>query len=373
MFHGSRIARSLGRPFRVLALESSADDTCAAVVDSSRRIWSNVIQSQHELHQAAGGIQPLVALLAHQRNMPSVVQRALAEAKLQMADIDGVAFTRGPGIPGCLSVCCNAAKTLAAANNKPLVGVHHMQAHTLTPELTSSTPPQFPFLSLLVSGGHTMIVLVSSRTEFRILVNTVDKSIGAAIDRVVTLLEIPWTELGPGPGLEKFCAEGGPSNPDVQYPPPDIMRGQLAFSYAGLHSWVAAFDHLGDKLLLALNWCRLNGRPVQELVVSGGVASNAALRLRLKQYLQRSKTRMTAVFPEPALCIDNAAMIAWASMHRFEAGDHDDYSVEPLPSWSLDALTNPPTNVDSSTEYQKAQKPQSRHDPDGTRSRIPKK
>ncbi|KAJ7782860.1 glycoprotease family-domain-containing protein [Mycena metata] len=391
MLHASRIVRSLGRPFRVLALESSADDTCAAVVDSSRRIWSNVIHSQHELHQAAGGIQPLVALLAHQRNMPSVVQRALAEAKLEMADIDGVAFTRGPGIPGCLSVCCNAAKTLAAATNKPLVGVHHMQAHTLTPELTSSTPPQFPFLSLLVSGGHTMIVHVLSRTEFRILVNTVDKSIGAAIDRVVTLLKIPWTELGPGPGLESFCAEGGPNNPDVHYPPPEIMRGQLAFSYAGLHSWVertirssgglenvdrrvlartfqaAAFDQLGDKLLLAINRCRVHGRPVKELVVSGGVASNTALRLRLQQYLQRSKTHITAVFPDPALCVDNAAMIAWASMHRFEAGDHDDYSIDPLPSWSLDALTNPPPNIDSSAEHQKAQKPQSRHIADGTR------
>ncbi|KAJ7188471.1 glycoprotease family-domain-containing protein [Mycena filopes] len=372
--------RQLARPFRVLALESSADDTCAAIVDSSRRIWSNVVHSQHELHLKTRGIQPLVALLAHQQNMPTVVRRALTDANLEMADIDGVAFTRGPGLPGCLSVCINAAKTLAAANNKPLVGVHHMQAHALTPHLTSRIPPTFPFLSVLVSGGHTMIVLVSSNTDFRILANTADKSIGAAIDRVVTLLDIPWTDLGPGPGLEKFCVEGPADSPDAEYAAPNIMPGQLAFSYSGLHSWVertirvsgglehidrralarafqtAAFKQLGDKLLLTLDSCRRNGRPVKEVVVSGGVASNSALRIQLKQQLRKYNGPVDLVFPEPALCTDNAAMIAWASMHRFQAGDHDDYGIQPLPSWSLDALTDPPSNIDSTADFLRASK-----------------
>ncbi|KAJ6495566.1 glycoprotease family-domain-containing protein [Mycena vitilis] len=362
------LARTLGRPFRVLGIESSADDTCAAIVDASRRVWSNVVVSQNHIHKHDGGIHPLVALLAHQRNMPTTVRRALAEANLQMADIDGVAFTRGPGLPGCLSVCLNAAKTLAAATNKPIVGVHHMQAHALTAHLTSDAPPTFPFLSLLVSGGHTMIVLVSSLVDFRIIVNTVDRSIGATIDRVVTLLQIPWTDKGPGPGLEKFCA-AAPHNPGPKYDAPIPMPGKLAFSYSGLHSWVersvsaaggldrvdrhglacafqtAAFEQLETKLLLALRWCSNNGYSPQRIAVSGGVASNAALRQRLHKCLRLNPIEL--VFPDPALCTDNAAMIAWASMHRFLAGDHDDYAIAPLPSWSLEDLQNPPSNEES--------------------------
>ncbi|KAJ6593703.1 glycoprotease family-domain-containing protein [Mycena capillaripes] len=372
------LARTLGRPFRVLAIESSADDTCAAVVDASRRIWSNVVVSQNHLHEAEGGIQPLVALLAHQRNMPSVVRRALTEAKLEMADIDGVAFTRGPGLPGCLSVGFNAAKTLAAANNKPIVGVHHMQAHALTSHLTSNSPPKFPFLSLLVSGGHTMIVLVSSLVDFRILVDTVDRSIGSTIDRVVTLLKIEWTDKGPGPGLERFCAQPAPKDDSPKYEPPIPMPGRLAFSFAGLHSWVertvsgaggldnvnkhalarafqdAAFEQLDTKLLLALRWCRTHGYSVQHVVVSGGVASNQRLRDRLHGRL--GATPIQLVFPDPALCTDNAVMIAWASMHRFLAGDHDDYAIDPLPSWSLNDLQNPPSNQASSAAFAKSNK-----------------
>ncbi|KAJ6497889.1 Gcp-like domain-containing protein [Mycena sanguinolenta] len=354
-------ARALGRPFRVLALESSADDTCAAIVDASRRVWSNVVVSQNNIHRVNGGIQPMIALLAHQRNMPSAVRRALADARLEMADIDGVAFTRGPGLPGCLSVCLNAAKTLAAAHNKPLVGVHHMQAHALTPNLTRDTPLSFPYLSLLVSGGHTMIVLVQSHVDFRVLCNTVDRSIGSTIDRVVTLLDIPWADTGPGPGLEKFCASPTLQDSDApKYDPPIPMPGKRAFSFAGLHSWVertvaaagglehvnklalarafqtAAFKQLQVKLQLVL---QTHGHAVRQVVVSGGVASNAELRHRLKTFVRGP---IEFVFPEPALCTDNAAMIAWASMHRFLAEDHDDYDIDPVPTWSLDDLRNPP-------------------------------
>ncbi|KAJ7251769.1 peptidase M22 glycoprotease [Mycena haematopus] len=352
----------LGRPFRVLALETSADDTCAAIVDASRRVWSNVVVSQNHIHNQNGGIQPMLALQAHQRNMPTVVRRALTDARLEMADIDGVAFTRGPGLPGCLSVCLNAAKTLAAAHNKPLVGVHHMQAHALTPNLTRDTPLPFPYLSLLVSGGHTMIVLIQSHVDFRILCNTVDRSIGSTIDRVVTLLNIPWTADGPGPGLEKFCAARAPedSEPVLKYDPPIPMPGKPAFSFAGLHSWVertvaaagglqhanrpaiarafqtAAFKQLQVKLQLVL---QSHGHAVRHVVVSGGVASNSQLRNRLKSSVRGP---IEFIFPEPALCTDNAAMIAWASMHRFLAGDHDDYDIDPVPTWSLDELKNPP-------------------------------
>ncbi|KAJ7209560.1 Gcp-like domain-containing protein [Mycena pura] len=358
---------ALARPFRVLALESSADDTCAAVVDASRRIWSNVVCRQNRLHEKTSGIHPLVALRAHQRNMPGAVRKALHDAKLEMADIDGVAFTRGPGITGCLTVASNAAKTLAAANNKPIVGVHHMQAHALTAHLTSSSPPSFPFLTLLVSGGHTMIVLATSLVDFRVLATTVDRSVGSTIDRVVTLLQIKWADLGPGPGLERYCAEPVADEGALENEPPITMSGKLSFSYTGLHSWVertihaaggldnvkkravarafqnAAFAHLEEKLLLALKWCRNNDHPVRHVVVSGGVASNSLLRQRLKTCLSQSiYDPVDLVFPDPLLCTDNAVMIAWASMHRFLARDYDDYSIETLPTWSLEDLKNPP-------------------------------
>ncbi|KAF8170204.1 Gcp-like domain-containing protein [Mycena galopus ATCC 62051] len=322
------LARSLARPFRVLALETSADDTCAAIVDASRRVWSNVVVSQNHIHQEKGGIQPMVALLAHQRQIPSVVRRALTEAKLEMADIDGVAFTRGPGLPGCLSVGLNAAKTLAAVHNKPLVGVHHMQAHALTPNLTLASPLPFPFLSLLVSGGHTMIVLVKSHDKFKIVCNTVDRSIGATIDRVVTLLDIPWTDMGPGPGLEKFCAEHASEDSDnYEFDLPAVpMAGRAAFSYAGLHSWVErtvtaagglhrvnrpalarafqkmAFKQLQVKLQLVL---QTHGHSVRHIVVSGGVASNGDLRHRLKSQVRGP---VEFIFPEPYLCTGTLAL-----------------------------------------------------------------
>ncbi|KAM5530122.1 hypothetical protein V8D89_016200, partial [Ganoderma adspersum] len=258
------------RNFTVLALESSADDTCAAVVTSDRQILSNVVVNQQSSLEQYGGIHPYVALHAHQRRMASVVQRALSEAGLTMNEIDGIAFTRGPGIPGCLSVCGNAARTLAAALNKPLVGVHHMQAHALTPFLTSapSSCPSYPFLTLLVSGGHTLLLLATAPTAFRILATTADEAIGNAFDKVAKLLQIPYAGTAAGAALERFCASdlsgsssvGGEGEKDVgriTIPMPRTMRGRLAFSYTSLHSAVERFVHahrgdLDERTKLAL-------------------------------------------------------------------------------------------------------------------------
>ncbi|KAF8891701.1 glycoprotease family-domain-containing protein [Infundibulicybe gibba] len=355
------------RKFTVLAIESSADDTCAAVVKSSREICSNVVIKQHDLHEAYGGIHPAVAIEAHQRNMPLAVKRALAEAKVDIVkDIDGIAFTRGPGIGGCLSVGSNAAKTLAAALNKPLVGVHHMQAHALTPLLTSWPDiPKFPFLSLLISGGHTLILLAASLKSFRVLATTPDESIGRAFDKVSRMLELKWTKLGPGAALEEFCKDGGVLAP-LDIPPfPRPMHGKLGFSYASLHSHAeryinkrggvaslddaerrslalgfqaAAATHLEDKLLLAVNWCTQNNINVEHIVVSGGVASNAFLRERLHACLSHLQQPISLNFPPPSLCTDNAVMIGWASMHRFLARDHDHYSIDLRPKWIIEDL-----------------------------------
>ncbi|KAI0666713.1 glycoprotease [Trametes maxima] len=369
------------RRFTVLALESSADDTCAAVVTSDRQILSNVVVNQQAFLEEYGGIHPFVALHAHQRNVPGAIRRALNEANLTVNEIDGIAFTRGPGIPGCLSVCGNAARSLAAALNKPLVGVHHMQAHALTPMLTSQPAdrPEFPFLTILVSGGHTLLLLATSPTAFRILATTLDESIGNAFDKAARMLGIPFGGTAPGAALERFCASkdldgesnsGGEEVPEIHMPRP--MPGRLAFSYTGLHSTVerfldarrgeldartrlglarsfqrAAVAQLEAKLVLGMRLCVREGVRVRSLVVSGGVASNRYLRERLRACLdaESPEERVELVFPPPLLCTDNAVMIAWAAMNRFLAGDTDEYSIESRPKWSLEELeeTSAPT------------------------------
>ncbi|EGN99643.1 hypothetical protein SERLA73DRAFT_167555 [Serpula lacrymans var. lacrymans S7.3] len=377
------------KPFTVLAFESSADDTCAAVVTSSRQILSNIVVKQHVLHEHFGGIHPSVAIEAHQRNMPGAVRRALEEAKITVGDVDGVAFTRGPGIGGCLSVGSNAAKSLAAALNKPLVGVHHMQAHALTPLLTAplNELPTFPFLTLLISGGHTLLLLASSLTEFRILATTADESVGRAFDKVARMLELDWGKRGLGAALEDFCRTGGDFDEgqlgrgldDAVPQLPLPMPGQLGFSFSCLHSSVeralashpssinsssvphayklalarafqsAAARQLTSKLTLGLQWCERRDITVRDIVVSGGVASNAFLRDRLRVALDEYATSSVTsgsdkyepiqlLFPPVELCTDNAAMIAWASMHRFLEGDHDPYTIELRSKWSVEDI-----------------------------------
>ncbi|KAF8734993.1 hypothetical protein AX14_002954 [Amanita brunnescens Koide BX004] len=296
--------------------------------------------------------------------MPLAVRQALADAKVDLVkDIDGVAFTRGPGIGGCLSVGSNAAKSLAAALGKPLVGVHHMQAHALTPLLTTSTnPPKFPFLTLLISGGHTLLLLAKSFASFKILATTSDESIGRSFDKVSRMLGLSWTACGPGAALERFSAEDDDSTPDPIPPFPRPMPGRLAFSYASFHSHVeryifnrggadkistatkrslarafqeAAVTQLSDKLSLGLEWCQTRDIRIGTVVVSGGVASNLYLRDRLTSVLA---PEITLVYPPPQLCTDNAVMIGWASMTRFLAGDYDDYSIGLRPKWSIEEL-----------------------------------
>ncbi|TFK75318.1 peptidase M22, glycoprotease [Pluteus cervinus] len=356
------------RPFTVLAVESSADDTCAAVVRSNREILSNVVIKQNHLHESYGGIHPMIAIEAHQQNMPLAVQRALRDANVDITrDIDGIAFTRGPGIGGCLSVGSNAAKTLASALNKPVVGVHHMQAHALTSVLTSGPDvPRFPFLTLLVSGGHTLLLLATSEKSFRALATTRDESIGRAFDKVSRMLELKWSTGGPGAALEKFC-EAAPTSTLPGVPAlPLPMPKKLAFSYAALHSHVERYIHacggsqnldlptrqalacafqtaaaaqLEEKLLLAIEWCNANAIRVGHVVVSGGVASNIFIRKRLEACLTiAGEEQISLVCPPPHLCTDNAVMIGWASMTRFLQGDHDEYTIGLRPKWNIEEL-----------------------------------
>ncbi|GAA5910968.1 putative N(6)-L-threonylcarbamoyladenine synthase [Sporobolomyces salmoneus] len=366
------------KPLLVLGLESSADDSCASIVSSTREILSNVVLKQNKIHESFGGIHPLHAQEAHQRNLPLAIKLALEEAKVKIDDLDAIAFTRGPGMYGCLSVCAGAAKALAAASGKPLIGVHHMQAHALTPFLTASPTspaPVFPFLTLLLSGGHTLLLLCTSPNQFRILATTHDESIGQSFDKAARDLEIPW-ELGkgsPGAALESFAFTPLPDSPTpssthqevTNYDFPIPFRNQLSFSYAGLRSaltrmittnpvetmsllqkqsiakgfMVAAFKQVEEKLAMGLRKIEQEeGIQVEGLVVSGGVASNTYLRTQLRAKLdQLSPNRSIPLhFPPPALCTDNAAMIAWVGIGRLERGRIDELEVMQKSKWGIE-------------------------------------
>ncbi|KAL1682678.1 glycoprotease family-domain-containing protein [Schizophyllum commune] len=358
------------RGIKVLALESSADDTCAAVLDDEK-VLANVVIKQHAINAQYGGIYPYAAIEAHQKNMACrSIRRALSESGVRLADLDGIAFTRGPGMGGCLGVCTNAGKAIAAALDKPIVGVHHMQAHALTALFTSpkDSPVKFPFLTLLISGGHTMIVLATSLNSFQILADTRDSAIGRAFDKVARSLEIQSGDTHLGAALEAFCTENA-SDADSPRPPLKFSRcmpGKLAFSYGGLHSQVdrylenhggvqnldvdhrrivarafqeAAAEQLAEKLKLALDQCLRRGIQVGDVVASGGVASNTYIRQKLHS-LVKTYDGVALNFPPPSLCTDNAVMIGWASLHRFKAKDHDDYSINPMSKWSIEDLTS---------------------------------
>ncbi|KAG8936793.1 hypothetical protein FRC02_011372 [Tulasnella sp. 418] len=372
----------------ILGLESSADDTCAAIVDSKeRKILSSIVIGQGDSHHTYQGIMPRQAMDLHQRNMPIAIQRALAEAKLTMNDIDGIAFTRGPGMGGCLSICSTVGRAMGAALNKPIVGVHHMQAHALTHLLTEPNPPGFPFLTLLVSGGHTMMVLAQSPTSFKIIASTGDTSIGQAFDRVARNLDVPWyitipsadgepqrKMLGPGAALEQLALSTPSSGQPIPYiaPFPIPQRGLLALSYSGPSSYVtrliesltpeqredegmriaiarrwqeSAVGQLEEKLALALKQLELEGINVTSLVVSGGVASNMFLRERLRISLNNNDYTIPVIFPPPKLCTDNAAMIAWAASYRFANADYDPYDIRHKAVWPLEDLALEQTQI----------------------------
>ncbi|CAK9785316.1 peptidase M22, glycoprotease [Cutaneotrichosporon oleaginosum] len=362
------------RPLRVLGLESSADDACAAVVTSDRRILSSAVCKQHDINRQWGGIHPIAAHEAHLRDMPKAIAQALAQAQLGLTDIDAVAYTRGPGMFGCLSVCTTAARALAAASGKPLAGVHHMQAHALTALLTEPEPPQFPFLTLLVSGGHTQLVLAESMDKYRIAMTTTDNAVGDVFDKVARLLRLPPSPTGGlGPVLEEYAAR--PPLPPydaapLRLPPPLAGRNKdvLAFSFSGLLSaterlakkevgdgegegevseavqravsrafQAAAVKHLADKVRLAIDSL---GIPVKGLVVSGGVGSNKYLREQLKSMCDGISTGpVPTYYPPISLCTDNAAMIAWTAILRLQDGlVGEPFDLPIRKKWSLEDL-----------------------------------
>lgn len=341
----------------ILGIETSCDETAAAVVrrtapDAPGEILSSTVYSQIDDHAAFGGVVPEIAARAHVEGLDAIVARALAEAGLGFGDIDAVAVTAGPGLIGGLLVGVMTAKAIATARGLPLVAVNHLEGHALTPRLTDGLA--FPYLLLLVSGGHTQILLVNDLGDYRRWGTTIDDALGEAFDKTAKLLGLPYPG---GPAVEREAAGGDAK----RFALPRPMKGEdrLDFSFSGLKTAVrreatrlaplgdqdvadlcasfqaAVTDTLRDRVERAFARYRdeLGAGPA-DLVVAGGVAANSAIRAMLADVCTRNDFTLHA--PPLSLCSDNAAMIAWAGLERFERGETCDMEIAPRSRWPLD-------------------------------------
>lgn len=328
----------------ILGLESSCDETAAALVRGDRTILSHKLAGQEAHHAPFGGVVPEIAARAHVEVLGPLVEAALAEAGVALADVDAIAATAGPGLIGGVMVGLVTGKALALSAGKPLVAVNHLEGHALSPRL-ADPDLQFPYLLLLVSGGHCQLLLVEGVGAYRRLATTIDDAAGEAFDKTAKLLGLGFPG---GPAVERAAADGDPRA--VPLPRPLVGSGEPHFSFAGLKSAVlrardagiqatpdiaasfqqAVVDCLVDRTRRAL------GRiaPPTALVVAGGVAANRAVRAALEQVAAEHRLRFVA--PPLWLCTDNAAMIAWAGAERFQAGLTDALDVPARARWPLD-------------------------------------
>ena len=319
----------------ILGIESSCDETGVALVESSGPgvpvLLGHALHSQIEMHQAYGGVVPELASRDHIRRVLPLTSAVLAEAGRSLAEVDVVAYTRGPGLAGALLVGAGIAVALAEALQKPTLGVHHLEGHLLSPFL-SADPPQFPFVALLVSGGHTQLMRVDGVGRYGMLGETVDDAAGEAFDKSAKLLGLGYPG---GPALSALARSGRADVFDL--PRPLLYKPNLDFSFAGLKTAVAVrLAKLGAPsaaqradmaasvqqaivdVLCAKSLRALRESGLQRLVVAGGVGANAALRARLDAECRRLGARVH--YPEPALCTDNGAMIALAAALRWQSG-----------------------------------------------------
>jgi len=341
----------------ILGIETSCDETAAAIVvrdaDGTGRIVSNVVRSQLDEHAAFGGVVPELAARAHVAWLDHIIAQATAEAGIELKDVDAVAATAGPGLIGGVLVGLTTAKALAAALGKPLVAVNHLEAHALTARLTNGVA--FPYLMLLVSGGHSQFVLVRGVGDYERWGTTIDDALGEAFDKVAKLLSLGHPG---GPEVEKAALKGDSRR--FRFPRPLLHENRLDFSFSGLKTAVrlaaesiapitdqdawdiaagfqrAVTDIIGTRTRQALE--RFNaefpGQPAR-IVVAGGVAANKAIGAALREVTQAAGAEL--VIPPPALCTDNGAMVAWAGAERLALGDTDRLDFVARPRWPLDS------------------------------------
>jgi N6-L-threonylcarbamoyladenine synthase len=327
----------------ILGLESSCDDTAAALVTSDRRILAQAVVSQNEAHRPFGGVVPEIAARAHVQILPGLIEQVLRQAKVGIGDVDAIAATAGPGLIGGVMVALLTAKGIALSANKPLVAVNHLEGHALSPRLVDPDLG-FPYLLLLVSGGHCQLLEVLGVGDYQRLATTIDDAAGEAFDKAAKLLGLPYPG---GPAIEQLAKDGNPAA--VPLPRPLVGSGEPHFSFAGLKSAVqravasgdhspadiaASFQHAVVDCLVDRTRLALGKSDAPALVVAGGVAANGAIRSALQQ-LAIENGRAFSV-PPAWLCTDNAAMIAWAGAERFELGLCDDLSAPARARWPLD-------------------------------------
>lgn len=342
----------------ILGLESSCDDTAAAVVrrdGQGAHILSSVVYGQTELHSAFGGVVPEIAARAHAEKIDLCVAEALERAGVALTDLDAVAVTAGPGLIGGVLAGVMCAKGIAAATGLPLVGVNHLAGHALTPRLTDGIG--FPYLILLVSGGHCQYLIAKGPEEFSRLGGTIDDAPGEAFDKAARLLGLP--QPG-GPSVEAEAKAGDPRH--FRFPRPLLDRDDCNLSFSGLKTALlrardqivaekggltradradlcagfqqAIVDVLAEKTRRALRIYLAEGPADPVLAVAGGVAANGAIRAKLETVCEEMGVRFTA--PPLKLCTDNAAMIAYAGIERFTRGERDDLTLMARPRWPLD-------------------------------------
>ena len=332
----------------VLGIETSCDETGVAVYDSARGLLGDALYSQIGVHAKYGGVVPELASRDHVRKLLPLVKQTIDKSGIASSDIGGVAYTAGPGLVGALLVGATAGRCMAWTWGVPAIGIHHMEGHLLAPMLEAD-PPGFPFLALLVSGGHTLLVEVSGIGAYRVLGDSIDDAVGEAFDKTATVLGLSYPG---GPALAELALAGDPGR--FTFPRPMTNRPGLDFSFSGLktfalNTWresdqtdqdradiARAFeDAVVDTMVIK---CRraLAQTGLQTLVIAGGVGANLRLRERLGELMAEQGGRVS--YPRPAFCTDNGAMIAYAGCMRLQAGQHESLSIKATPRWSLEEL-----------------------------------
>lgn len=333
----------------VLAFETSCDDTAVAIYHAEQGLLTHHLHSQIALHQPYGGVVPELASRDHSAHIVPLLDHALAQTNRQLSDIDAIAYTKGPGLIGALLVGAAFARSLAFAQSIPSIGVHHLEAHMLAPMLEPE-PPQYPFLVLLVSGGHTQLLSVKQACHYELLGETLDDAVGEAFDKTAKVMGLPYPG---GPQIARLAEKGTPGR--YVLPRPMTDRPGLDFSFSGLKTFALrtyessaqdeqakadlalAFETAAIKTLAIKCERALNQTGHKTLVVAGGVAANKHLRQELSTLSE--KLGVSIFYPRQEFCTDNAAMVAYAGFKRLSQGERDDLTIDVRPRWSIQEVT----------------------------------
>ncbi|MCG7981863.1 MAG: tRNA (adenosine(37)-N6)-threonylcarbamoyltransferase complex transferase subunit TsaD [Candidatus Thiodiazotropha lotti] len=339
---------------RILGIETSCDETGVAIYDHDQGLLAEALHSQIAIHQEYGGVVPELASRDHVRKLLPLIRQLFADADIGPESLDGVAYTTGPGLVGALMVGASVGRSLAWSWGIPAIGVHHMEGHLLAPMLEAE-PPEFPFIAMLVSGGHTQLVEVQGVGHYRLMGDSLDDAAGEAFDKTAKLLDLPYPG---GPELSKLATRGNPER--YRFPRPMTDRPGLDFSFSGLKTFALntlqdaakaegepipqqtradiarAFEEaVVDTLMIK---CRRAVREtgIKRLIMAGGVSANQRLRERIGEMM--AKEGGAAYYPRLKFCTDNGAMIAYAGCQRLMAGEHDGLSFSVTPRWPMEEL-----------------------------------